>query len=124
MAIEFKRLNHITISVPANSHELVRWFYGTVLGLKEVQRPKELTAVYDLIWYELMSFLLHIDFSPPFVMCGENRHPGIEVKNIAKVKQELKQKGATIREAVVINDRERFYLIDPFGNYFEIIEMN
>ena len=35
----------------------------------------------------------------------------------------LEENGAEIREAVVIPDRERFYVLDPFGNYFEFIEM-
>jgi len=33
------------------------------------------------------------------------------------------ENGAEIQEAVVIPDRERFYVLDPFGNYFEFIEM-
>lgn len=124
MAIEFRRLNHITINVPEGAHEKVRWFYGSVLGLKEVFRPKVLDQVYDLIWYELLDFLLHIDFSPPFFTPAENRHPGLEIKNIAAVRKELESKGAETRDAVLIPDRDRFYLIDPFGNYFEIIEMH
>jgi hypothetical protein len=35
----------------------------------------------------------------------------------------LESRGAEIREAVVIPDRDRFYVLDPFGNYFELIEM-
>ena len=34
----------------------------------------------------------------------------------------LEAKGAKIREAVVMPDRNRFYLLDPFGNYFEFME--
>jgi hypothetical protein len=35
----------------------------------------------------------------------------------------LEENGAEIREAVVIPDRKRFYVLDLFGNYFEFIEM-
>ena len=31
--------------------------------------------------------------------------------------------GAGILEAVPMPDRERFYLLDPFGNYIELIEL-
>lgn len=120
--IQFTRLNHITINVPAGEHEKVRWFYGEVLGLKEVIRPKALDEVYDLIWYELLDFLLHLDFSPPFVKPAENRHPGLEVKNVAAVRKELQKKGAETRDAVPIPGRDRFYVVDPFGNYFEFLE--
>jgi catechol 2,3-dioxygenase-like lactoylglutathione lyase family enzyme len=121
--VEFTRLNHITINVPEGEHEKVRWFYGSVLGLKEVSFPKALDSVYDLIWYQLMDFLIHIDFSPPFFKTAESRHPGLEVKNIVKLRENLQAKGADTRDAVPIPDRHRFYLVDPFGNYFELIEM-
>lgn len=124
MAIQFTRINHITINVPAGEHEKVREFYGKILGLKEVKRAEGLDEVYDLIWYELVDCLLHIDFTPPFFKPSESRHPGLEVKNIAAVKKELESKGAKIREAVPIPDRDRFYVIDPFGNYIEIIELH
>jgi len=38
------------------------------------------------------------------------------------VEDGLEAKGATIREAEVMPDRNRFYLLDPFGNYFEFME--
>jgi len=35
----------------------------------------------------------------------------------------LGRQGTEILEAVPLPDRERFYLLDPFGNYIEVIEM-
>jgi hypothetical protein len=49
----------------------VRGLYGGLLGLKEVRRPDVLNKVYDLIWYEWMDILLHIDFSPPWAKPAE-----------------------------------------------------
>ena len=54
---------------------------------------------------------------------AENRHLAIEVREIRAVRDYLGKHGTEIREAVVIPDRERFYVLDPFGNYFEFIEM-
>jgi catechol 2,3-dioxygenase-like lactoylglutathione lyase family enzyme len=123
MSIEYRRVNHVTIAVPAGEHEKVRAFYGGVLGLKEIVRPGALGSVYDLIWYECLDILLHIDFTPPWFKPAENRHLALEVKDIQSVRAYLMGKGAEIREAVVIPDRERFYVLDPFGNYFELLEM-
>jgi catechol 2,3-dioxygenase-like lactoylglutathione lyase family enzyme len=123
MSIEYRRLNHVTIAVPAGEHDKARAFYGGVLGLTEVERPGALGSVYDLIWYECLDILLHLDFTPPWVKPAENRHVALEVKNIKAVRAYLEGKGAEIREAVLIPDRERFYVLDPFGNYFELIEM-
>jgi catechol 2,3-dioxygenase-like lactoylglutathione lyase family enzyme len=122
MKIECRRINHVTVAAPAGEHEKVRAFYGGVLGLREVERPGALSQVYDLIWYEWMDILLHIDFTPPWTKPAENRHVAVEVKDLPAVRAYLQRQGAEIREAVAMPDRERFYLLDPFGNYFEIIE--
>jgi len=124
MKIDYRRLNHITIAVPAGEHDKVRAFYGGVLGLKEVERPDALNKVYDLIWYEWMDILLHLEFTPPWTRPAQNRHVGVEVKQIQRVRAYLEQQGAEILEALAVPDRERFYLLDPFGNYFEFIEIN
>jgi len=123
MKIEYRRINHITIAAPAGEHEKVRAFYGGVLGLKEVERPDALNKVFDLIWYEWMDVLLHIDFTPPWFKPAENRHMAVEVTNIHAVRTYLERQEAEIVEAVPMPDRERFYLLDPFGNYIEVIEM-
>jgi len=123
MKINATRINHITLAAPAGEHEKVRAFYGGVLGLKEIPRPEALNAVYDLIWFEFLGHLLHIDFSPPWTKPAENRHVALEITDLPGVRRYLESKGATIREAVAIPDRERFYLLDPFGNYFELLEM-
>jgi catechol 2,3-dioxygenase-like lactoylglutathione lyase family enzyme len=123
MTIEYRRINHVTLAVPAGEHAKVREFYGGVLGLREVKRPEALGVVYDIIWYELLDMLLHIDFTPPWTKPAENRHVAVEVKDLHAVRAYLGEKGVEIREAVVIPDRERFYVLDPFGNYFEFIEM-
>jgi catechol 2,3-dioxygenase-like lactoylglutathione lyase family enzyme len=117
------RLNHVTIAVPAGEHDQVRAFYGRVLGLEEIPRPDALNKVYDLIWYKFLDILLHLDFTSPWVRPAENRHIAFEVVDLPAVRRYLEGRGTTIREAVPMPDRERFYLLDPFGNYFELIEM-
>jgi catechol 2,3-dioxygenase-like lactoylglutathione lyase family enzyme len=91
MKIEYRRLNHITIAVPAGEHDTVRAFYGGVLGLKEVERPDALNKVYDLIWYEWTDILLHLEFTPPWTRPTQNRHVGVEVKQIQPVRAYLEQ---------------------------------
>ena len=120
--ISFRRINHVTVAVPAGEQEKVRAFYGGLLGLEELPQNKSLQGRYTLIWYELLDIQLHLDFSPPWVTPAENRHIALEVNDLASVREFLESRGATIREAVLMPDRVRFYLLDPFGNYFEFIE--
>jgi catechol 2,3-dioxygenase-like lactoylglutathione lyase family enzyme len=123
MELKTKRINHITLAVPAGEHEKVRAFYGGVLGLEEIPRPAALNAVYDLMWFKFLDIQFHIDFTPPWFQPAENRHVALEVEDLPAWRSYLEGKGATIREAVAMPDRDRFYLLDPFGNYFELIEM-
>ncbi len=123
MKINATRINHITIPAPAGEHARVREFYGELLGLEEVPRPAALNAVYDLMWFKFLDILFHIDFTPPWTQPAENRHVALEIENLPTVRRYLESKGATIREAVVMPDRDRFYLLDPFGTYFELLEM-
>ena len=123
MDIEYRRVNHLTAAVPAGEHEKVRAFYSGILGLTEVTPPAALGGAYDILWFQWLEILLHIDFTPPWAKPAENRHVAVEVRNIRTVRDHLEKQGAEIREAVVIPDRDRFYVLDPFGNYFEFIEM-
>jgi catechol 2,3-dioxygenase-like lactoylglutathione lyase family enzyme len=123
MKIKARRLNHITVAVPAGEHDQVRAFYIGVLGLEEIPRPAALNAVYDLMWFKFLDILLHLDFTPPWVTPAENRHIALEVEDLPAIRRYLESKGAAIREAVPMPDRDRFYLLDPFGNYFELLEM-
>jgi catechol 2,3-dioxygenase-like lactoylglutathione lyase family enzyme len=121
--ISFRRLNHITLAMPAGEEEKVRAFYGGVLGLKEVPHAAALAGRYQLIWYELLDIFLHLDFSQPWSPTAENRHVALEVRDLKSVRAYLESRQATLREAVPMPDRDRFYLLDPFGTYFEFIEM-
>ena len=123
MKIAYRRVNHVTVAVPSGEHEKVRAFYGRALGLKEVRPPGAVDQAYEILWFEWLDVLLHIDFTPPWFKPAENRHLAVEVENIGAVRHYLEKQGAEIREAVVIPDRVRFYVLDPFGNYFEFLEM-
>jgi len=122
MTISFRRINHVTVAVPAGEEEKVRAFYGGLLGLKELPQNKALEGHYTLIWYELLDIQLHLDFTAPWITPAENRHVALEVDDLGNVRRFLESKGVVIREAVPMPDRVRFYLLDPFGNYFEFIE--
>lgn len=120
--IKFRRLNHVTIAVPAGEQDRVREFYGSVLGLSELPRNEALQSHYALIWFQLLDFQLHLHLITPWVDPPATRHVALEVRDLAKVREYLESKGVTIREAVAMPDRVRFYLLDPFGNSFEFIE--
>ena len=124
MTIVYRRINHVTLAVPAGrAREGDEHFTVACLAFTEVKRPEALGVVYDIIWFQWLDILIHIDFTPPWTKPAENRHIAVEVSDLQAVRSFLEEKGAEIREAVVIPDRDRFYVLDPFGNYFEFIEV-
>jgi catechol 2,3-dioxygenase-like lactoylglutathione lyase family enzyme len=111
------------VAVPAGENEKVRAFYNGILGLKVVTPSEAVSGAYDILWFQRLDILLHIHLSPPWVKPAENRHVAVEVSNIRAIKEYLEEQGAETREAVIIPDRVRLYVLDPFGNYFAFIEM-
>lgn len=125
--MNFKRLNHITINAPKGAHDKVRKFYGEVFKLKEIPFPEELVGIYDIIWYQFMDIVLHVEFSETYLEEQKHfdisRHIAVDVENIEAGRKELEECGINIIEGTPLPDRQRFYIQDPFGNTFEIIEM-
>ena len=93
MNIEYRRVNHVTVAVPAGEHEKVRAFYGGMLGLTEVTSPAALGGAYDILWFQWLDILLHIDFTPPWVKPAENRHVAVEVRQNSSLKYDLERGG-------------------------------
>jgi len=131
MGIKIKRLHHLTVNAPSGEQEKVRWFYGTILGLKEIPIPKKLEGVYEIIWYELTDVLLHIEFTKNYIQPREQyendvimpgRHFALEVEKLSEIRAKFEKHQVVIREAVSLTDRDRFYAVDPFGNFIELIE--
>ena len=77
------------------------------------------------MWFKFLDIQLHIDFTPPWTdPGGKPATSPLEVHNLPAIRRFLESQGATLREAVPMADRERFYLLDPFGNYFELLELH
>lgn len=133
MAISLRRLNHFTVGAPSGEEAKVRHFYGELLGLKEIALPETLTKVYEIMWFDMLDFIFHIEFTHQYVrpitwvengVFMPSRHVALEVFNINDVRKTLTDAGVVIHEAVTLADRDRFYAEDPNGNILELIEFH
>lgn len=52
MGIGIIEVNHVNVTVPAALEQAAKHFYGTVLGLRQIQKP-EGTRQYVGAWFEL-----------------------------------------------------------------------
>jgi len=117
--INFKRTDHINICVAAEDLESARAFYRDVIGLHPTPRPDD---VFDTpgYWYIIGGIELHIGVEKPVGLTF--RHTAFEVKDLAAARKHLEAHGVTICEEPVIEGRNRFTFLDPFGNRMELLE--
>ena len=95
--IDFKRLDHVLITIPPDSKEAAQAFYTDVLRLKEIREEEGHKADSD-------------------------RHPAFEVNDLPAAKEFLERQNIEISFSSEIEGRERCFFRDPFGNRFELIE--
>ncbi len=119
MKINFKRIDHVQLSILPGTVDQARVFYCDILGLKEIERPAELNHI-EGFWAEMGNTRLHIAVEEQ--VCDTRRHPAFEVEDIEDVKSYLSQKGVKIKEDQKLPGLSRFSLMDPWGNRIELIE--
>jgi len=121
MKINFKKLNHVQLCIPVGKEEEAREFYGSFLGLKEIEKPKELKSNGGL-WFEIGDIQLHIGIEEK-----QNKskfHPAFEVDELDKIEEFMKQNNIEIRQEIMIPNLRRFSFYDPFGNRIELMEFS
>src|SRR5262245_50064586 len=119
MRIEFKRIDHVQLSIPAGSEEAARSFDGGLLGLEEIEKPEALRSNGG-IWYKIAGAQLHLGIED----CKEKsrRHPAFEVEGLEEIKGYFQQAGVQIQDETSIPGTIRFSFRDPFGNRIEFLE--
>ncbi|MFT4033449.1 MAG: phage portal protein [Siphonobacter sp.] len=114
--INFKRFDHVLITIPPSSKEAAQAFYTDVLYLKEIPGNHPRGAM----WFEIGDIQLHIREEVEH-KADSDRHPAFEVSDLPAAKEFLKKQNITISYSSEIEGRERCFFRDPFGNRFELI---
>jgi catechol 2,3-dioxygenase-like lactoylglutathione lyase family enzyme len=111
--------DHIQLAIPANEEAKARAFYRDLLGLQEIEKPDALKARGGC-WFQVGIQQLHLgveaDFRP-----AKKAHPAFRVKNYEALQEKLVSNGFTVTPDNMLEDVERFYTHDPFGNRLEFI---
>jgi catechol 2,3-dioxygenase-like lactoylglutathione lyase family enzyme len=101
-----------------------RRFYGDVLGLAELKAPAEFGT--DVIWFSAGGQELHLFAEPSGVAANSEsrRHPCFQVDDVAALRDRI---GAmdieTITAEPALPGRPRFFVMDPFGNAIELMQI-
>jgi catechol 2,3-dioxygenase-like lactoylglutathione lyase family enzyme len=112
------RLQHVSISAPADGREEARRFYGGLLGLEEREVPPKLDPG-RFVWFRAGGGLeLHVMLrGAP----GEDqRHFCLVVDELEELRARLEAAGVETSDPTPIVGRPRFMCRDPFGNLVEL----
>ena len=120
MKINFKRLNHIQVCIPAGAEERARAFYGGVLGLTEIPKPDALKTDGG-VWYAIADVQIHV--SVVAAPDRADRHAAFEVENLSAIIAYLQTQGVATKSSRSIPNAQRASFYDPFGNRIELLEL-
>jgi catechol 2,3-dioxygenase-like lactoylglutathione lyase family enzyme len=114
-------LHHVQLAMPPGGEADAQRFYGGLLGLERVEKPKEL-ASRGGCWFRGPGVEFHLgieeDFRP-----ARKAHPAFLIDGLADLRRRLAAAGVQTAEDVQLEGQRRFYAYDPFGNRVELVEL-
>ena len=115
-----ERLDHVQLAMPPGGEEEARAFYGQALGIAEAVKPPHLAARGGC-WFERGALKVHLgveaDFHP-----ARKAHPAFIVRDLPALIATLKSHGYSVIEDQPLENYDRVYVDDPFGNRIELME--
>jgi catechol 2,3-dioxygenase-like lactoylglutathione lyase family enzyme len=116
-------LDHVQVAAPAGCDEQARRFYGTLLGLAEVEKPAALRGRGG-VWFALAGTAqLHVGVAERFVPAVK-AHPGLRMRDaeaLRAVALRLEAAGLGVTWDQELPGILRFFTADPFGNRLELL---
>jgi catechol 2,3-dioxygenase-like lactoylglutathione lyase family enzyme len=119
MKINFKRLDHVNVTVPIGGEDAAREFYGNLLGMREIDKPDELKPRGGL-WFEVAGIELHVSVEAEWAKT--KRHAAFEVDDLDSVREFLNANGVKTIDEETVYGKRRMAVYDPFGNKTELLE--
>lgn len=119
-------LQHEALPFPGggDAFDQARRFYGDALGLAELAAPAEFGS--SVIWFSAGEQELHLFVEMPGVAGNSksHRHPCLQVDDLAAFRKHVETRGVeTITAEPALPGRPRFFVMDPFGNAIELLEL-
>jgi catechol 2,3-dioxygenase-like lactoylglutathione lyase family enzyme len=114
-------LDHVQVAAPRGCEVEARRFYGTLLGLMEVEKPESLRERGGA-WFRCGEQQLHVgvedDFAP-----ARKAHPAIRVAagELDMLAERLSDAGEQVLWDEALAGVRRFYSQDPWGNRIELL---
>jgi catechol 2,3-dioxygenase-like lactoylglutathione lyase family enzyme len=115
--LRVKALDHCSVII--TDVERSRQFYGGVLGLREIPKPR--TFDFVALWYDLGDQHVHLLLKDQ-ADTRSARHFALRVDDCHAARHFFREQGIPIQETTPIPGADRFFIADPDGNRIEIIQ--
>jgi catechol 2,3-dioxygenase-like lactoylglutathione lyase family enzyme len=114
-------LDHVQLAAPPGCEAQARRFYGDVLGLPEVAKPRSLEGRGG-VWFGVGAQQLHVGVEERFSP-ARKAHPALRVEpaELDAVAERLASAGAKVAWDDRLPGARRFYTEDPWGNRVELL---
>ncbi len=115
--MRLRSLQHVSMPFRRGDEQSMREFYGSVLGLEELEPPASV-SFQGLIWFSAGPNLeLHFFTGTPDPT--SRAHFCLDVEDLDETRQRLSEAGAQPYDDTPIPNRPRFFCRDPSGNLIE-----
>jgi catechol 2,3-dioxygenase-like lactoylglutathione lyase family enzyme len=120
VTVRVTRIDHIQIAAPEGCEAAAREFYGTLLSMKEIEKPPLLRARGGC-WFQCGDRQVHIGVERNFAP-AKKAHPAFAVADLDELREALATRGVAVIDDDTIPGTHRFYAEDPCGNRIEFVE--
>ena len=114
------RLDHIQLAAPKGCEAAARKFYGSILGLAEIEKPDSLRGRGGC-WFQCGNQQIHIGVEVEF-RPARKAHPAFAVRDLTALRETLMAHAIQIVDDNSLPGVRRFFAEDPWGNRLEFLE--
>jgi len=117
-------IHHVDLIIPRGEEEKAREYYGSFLGLEELEKPEALRKNGGM-WFKLSNSELHLSYErgEGFDPRQTKTHVALQVDDLKKIEEKIKQAGHPLSYQTPIPHMIRLATEDPFGHKIEFLEL-
>lgn len=117
----FIEVDHVQLAMPAGEEGTARAFYVDVLGMEEIEKPRD-RAARGGVWFASGRVQIHLGADESFFRSTTRAHPALRCRRYSALVEDIRSRGIAVEEVRPLGGgNPRAYLSDPFGNRIELV---